>query len=122
MALRDLIRRLEPIVGATLVLEDECILEHEGTATATAYGTVAGTTAFRCDVVVKLLVAGPEIESERVWALVFVFINGKRVAPSAADYMTFVYENAPAAWVFRAWESDVYDEWSDLEEFDISTM
>jgi hypothetical protein len=63
---RPLIRQLEPVVGATLVLEDECVLEQEGTATATAYGTVAGVSTFRCDVVVKLLVACPEVDSECV--------------------------------------------------------
>jgi hypothetical protein len=36
--------------------------------------------------------------------------------------MTFVYDDASAAWTFRAWESDVYDEWTELEGFDISAM
>ncbi|AKT39463.1 hypothetical protein [Chondromyces crocatus] len=65
-----------------------------------------------------LTVTANEGGATDLWALIFVHVNGARVAPPGADYLMLKWETADgegSRWVARGWEADVYGEWSEDE-------
>lgn len=53
-----------------------------------------------------------------IWALVFFYINGARVAPTGFNHLTLKWETGVdgiSRWVVRGWEADVYEEWAGAE-------
>ncbi|NNB93403.1 hypothetical protein HJC10_04035 [Corallococcus exiguus] len=66
--------------------------------------------------VVELQVTQVESGDVEVWALVFFFVDKKRVAPAGQCFLTLQWENG--CWRSRRWEADVHDEWTGLEALD----
>ncbi len=81
----------------------------------TAHGSsmVAVGPALKVEVVVHMQISDEE-EGPTPWALVFVYINGGRVAPPGLCYMTFSH-TLEGRWELRGWEADEYGEWADTE-------
>jgi hypothetical protein len=48
-----------------------------------------------------------------VWALVFFFVDKRRVAEQGKCCLAVEWRSGQ--WVRRGWESDVYGEWTDME-------
>ncbi|RKG53696.1 hypothetical protein D7X30_29980 [Corallococcus sp. AB011P] len=66
--------------------------------------------------VVHLQVAQVEGGEVEVWALVFFFVEKRRVAPAGQCFLTLQWEKG--RWNSRRWEADVYGEWTGLETLD----
>ncbi len=69
----------------------------------------------------ELLFTSIDDGSTEVWALVFFYIDGMRVAPPGHHHLTLRWERGegvPARWVRKSWEADEYDEWTEAERLD----
>ena len=50
------------------------------------------------------------LAEQQVWAMLFVYLNGKRVGPSGFDYL--ILRSNDGVWQSGAWERDEYQEWA----------
>ncbi|WP_235685344.1 MULTISPECIES: hypothetical protein [Corallococcus] len=83
-------------------------------ASATLEGMVGALhSGIVIELVVKLLVAQKDDGSVTVWALVFFFVDKRRVAEQGMCYLALEWREDQ--WCRRGWESDVDDEWAGLE-------
>lgn len=107
-------------IGYELTLVEESVIRDDGYVTATAEGARREPDNERQDsmgptynVIVKIMSSVLDSGEKSTWALVFFYINRIRVAPKGKDYATLSLARG-GKWFMAEWESDVYDEWSEL--------
>jgi hypothetical protein len=114
MNLEKSIDTLGVALGAPLVVDEINTAAEHGMATATAHATIKLSEVLQLQFVVKILVSDCSISEPRTWALVFFFVNRRRVAPADFSHATLSYDVEGQVWHFRDWEVDAFDEWGDL--------
>jgi hypothetical protein len=62
---------------------------------------------------VKLQTARKDDGDVAVWALIFFFVDKRRVAEQGKCCLAVEWRSGQ--WIRRGWESDVYEEWTGLE-------
>ncbi|WP_224242640.1 hypothetical protein [Hyalangium gracile] len=65
------------------------------------------------ELLVKLLTTRMDDGSVAIWALVFFFVDKRRVAEKGKSHLTAAWR--AGQWAQRGWEADIYDEWTELE-------
>jgi hypothetical protein len=71
----------------------------------------------RIEFVVKLFAYEVDGAPRSVWALVFVYVGERRVAPADATYLVYRMLD-DHSWSEGRWEADEFDEWSELDTID----
>jgi len=108
------IRALSVFLGCQLRLVEGSESLEVDAASATLEGVVGPPhPGIIIELVVKLLTTRKDDGDVAVWALVFFFVDKRRVAEQGK--CCFAVEWRSGQWVRRGWESDVYGEWIDLE-------
>jgi len=67
----------------------------------------------KIEVLVHLLVSDPKEDGPSIWALVFYFVDRRRVAPPGMSHLTLAFDEIEGRWRAKEWENDPYDEWTD---------
>jgi hypothetical protein len=108
------IRSLSVFLGCQLLLVEGSESLEVDAASATLEGVVGPPhPGVSIECVVKLLTARKDDGDVAVWALVFFFVDKRRVAEQGRCCLAVEWHSGQ--WVRRGWESDVYGEWTDLE-------
>jgi sugar (pentulose or hexulose) kinase len=68
------------------------------------------------ELLVKVLTTRMDDGSVAVWALVFFYVDKRRVAEEGKSHLAIEWRDG--AWHRRHWEEDEYDEWAELETLD----
>ena len=112
---------IAPLVGKLFDLVEGSVSVEGGYGAATALSRADESRGVlvRHTILVKLLVARNDDEPQE-WALFFHYLNGRLVAPAGFHHMRFVRTEASRSveWRNMGWETDEYDEWSELDEID----
>lgn len=112
---RVLVRSLMSALGRELTLVPGSTVEETDTFSATLQTKpTRDAAAITFDMLVKLNITYQSGGSEQAEALVFVFVCGRRVAVPGACYLVMSLDES-GKWTTPEWESDVYNEWGDLE-------
>lgn len=108
------IHSLSVFLGCPLRLVEGSETLEVGAASATLEG-VAGPPhqGITIALVVKLLTARKDDGTVAVWALVFFFVDRRRVAEQGKCCLAVEWRDGQ--WSRRGWEPDAYGEWTDLE-------
>lgn len=113
----DWIRGLSDFLGCSLRLVDGSEIIREQSAFATLRGTLGPPPPrIALDLNVKLQVNRMDDGDIAVWALVFYFVDKRRVAAKGGCFLTL--QLCGEKWERRGWEADVYGEWDELETLD----
>jgi hypothetical protein len=108
------IRSLSVFLGCQLRLVEGSESLEVDAASATLEGVVGPPhPGIIIELVVKLLTTRKDDGDVAVWALVFFFVDKRRVAEQGKCCLAVEWRSGQ--WVRRGWESDVYGEWTDLE-------
>ncbi|MCE9671599.1 hypothetical protein LY474_27710 [Myxococcus stipitatus] len=73
-------------------------------------------TGLSFDLVVKLQATRVDSGDLSVWALVFFFVDKRRVAEEGSCFLSLEWRMG--AWRRKGWEADVHGEWGGLETLD----
>jgi hypothetical protein len=68
------------------------------------------------ELLVKALTTRMDDGGVAVWALVFFYVDKRRVAEEGKSHLAIEWRDG--AWHRRRWEEDEYDEWTELETLD----
>ena len=68
------------------------------------------------ELLVKALTTRMDDGSVAVWALVFYYVDKRRVAEEGKSHLAIEWRDGE--WHRRRWEDDEYDEWTELETLD----
>ncbi|WP_224368749.1 hypothetical protein [Hyalangium versicolor] len=107
-------RALSVFLGCQLRLVEGSESLEVDAASATLEGVVGSPhPGIIIELVVKLLTTRKDDGDVAVWALVFFFVDKRRVAEQGKCCLAVEWRSGQ--WVWRGWESDVHSEWTDLE-------
>ena len=108
------IRSLSAFLGCQLRLVEGSESLEVDAASATLEGVVGPPhPGIIIELVVKLLTTRKDSGDVAVWALVFVFVDKRRVAEQGKCYLAMEWRDGQ--WSQRGWESDDEGEWTGLE-------
>lgn len=114
---------LSGVCGFQLIMVDGSVSGDGVFASATARARQSPVSGSLTCLAVRaeLLCTAVENGGVEIWALVFFYVNGVRVAPEGANHLTFEWvqdESGVSRWALNGWEADVYDEWSGADRLD----
>ena len=100
--------------GLALVLvEDSILVEGEYVAmTATSRGA-AESHGISLSAIARVLVAEQHEGKRPTWALVFLYIDGRRVVAEGLSHVAFSLDDE-GEWKKLGWERDEYNEWEEM--------
>lgn len=108
------IQSLSEFLGRPLRIIEGSETYDVNAASATLKGAVGPPhPGITIELVVELLTTRMDDGLVAVWALVFFFVDKRRVAEQGKCCLAV--ELRGGQWHRRGWESDVYGEWTDLE-------
>lgn len=111
------IQSLSGFLGCPLRLVEGSEIVQVNAAAATLEGAIGPPhPGVRIELLVKLLTNRNDDGGVVIWSLVFFFIDKQRVAPQGKCLLALEWREGQ--WHHRHWESDVYDEWTELETLD----
>ncbi|AFE06384.1 hypothetical protein COCOR_05465 [Corallococcus coralloides DSM 2259] len=111
------LRALNDFLGATLQLVEGSESFGNDAAGATLRDTVSrARPGVMIEHVVQMQATQVDGGEVQVWALVFFFVDRRRVAPAGQCFLALQWEDG--RWSSRRWEADVYGEWTGLETLD----
>jgi hypothetical protein len=115
MDLTRLFDELSLATGLNLEVLHDRTSRVSGSITAHGESCLAVGPGLRIEASAQLQVSDEQHADSDVWALVFIYVNGQRVAPREECLLTFAYVDVDGKrqWVCRGWENDEYGEWSD---------
>ncbi len=115
MDLTRLFHELSSATGLNLEVLHDRTSRVSGSITAHGESCLAVGPRLRIEASAQLQVSDEQHPDSDVWALVFIYVNGQRVAPREECLLTFAYVDVDGKrqWVCRGWENDEYGEWSD---------
>src|SRR4051812_32731843 len=121
-ALPQLAHALGEACGFDLTLVEESVFA-EGVFIAATARSPSRSQAARpvvMEALAKIMITQNDAGGWETWALVFFFVNGDRVAPPNATYLTLKLDQSAVVsrWVTAGWEEDVYEEWTGLVRLD----
>lgn len=121
-ALPQLVQDLGEACGFDLTLVEESVFA-EGVFIAATARSPRRSPAARpvfIEALAKIMITQNDGGDWETSALVFFFVNGDRVAPRNASYLSLKLDqsNAVSRWVAGVWEEDVYEEWTGLARLD----
>jgi hypothetical protein len=98
-----------------LVVGSEGLERNAGDAT---FRSVAGAPrpGVTIELLVKVLTSRLDDGRVAVWALVFFYVDKRRVAEAGKSHLAIEWKDG--AWHRRRWEDDEYDEWTEFETLD----
>lgn len=108
------IRTLSVFLGCPLRLVEGSEIVEVNAAAATLEGSlVPPHPSIALELIVELLTTRMDDGDVAVWALVFFFVDKRRVAEQGKCCLAVEWREGQ--WRRRGWESDEYGEWTDLE-------
>lgn len=111
------IRSLSIFLGSQLRLVEGSESFESDTASVTLEGTLGSQSpSVIIELIVKLLSTREDTGDVAVWALVFFFVDKRRVAEEGKCYLALEWR--AGQWSRRGWESDDEGEWVDLKTLD----
>lgn len=96
--------------GTPLDWVPDSVLRSTETASTTGRGARLWSPALTEHFLAHILLSSSGANSSRLWAWVFLFVGGRRVAPAALSHLEFTFDKRYVGWVRRGWEADVYGE------------
>jgi hypothetical protein len=111
-----LLNLLEGAIGFELRLVEGSVIRERDDVAATARSKRSEPSPeVRVEVLVQLLISTPEPAGSSIWALIFYYVNGRRVAPPGLSHMTLSFAKESSRWMPGDWEADEYEEWTEFD-------